>query len=122
MKLKPFRELKPDEMPRFKGNNKPLSVYQSAQYLVQVFHEQGNVIRLTINSVKHRNGIWKDGLTFDELQAVKSAIGYGDKLAVEIYPEDSEMVNDANMRHLWILPDRPAFAWTRNNRTQQIGA
>jgi len=115
MKLKPFRELKPDEMPSFKGTNKPVSVYQSAQYLVQVFHEKDNVTRLTINSVKHRNGIWKDGLTFDELQAIKSAIGFGNSLAVEVYPEDKCLVDDANMRHLWVLSERPSFAWTMAN-------
>jgi hypothetical protein len=54
-------------------------------------------------------------MTFDELQAIKSAVGYGDSCAVEIYPEDSDLVNDANMRHLWVLQERPAFAWKKSS-------
>ncbi|MBS9903207.1 DUF7694 domain-containing protein [Vibrio alginolyticus] len=115
MKLKPFNKIGHEHLPRYKGSNAPVAVYQSSQYLVQVFNEEDTIIRLTINSVKRRNGSWKDGLTFDELQAVKHAVGFGDRCAVEVYPEDNELVNDANMRHLWVLPERPAFAWTVKN-------
>jgi hypothetical protein len=31
--------------------------------------------------------------------------------AVEIYPADGDVVAVANMRHLWLLPEAPAFAW-----------
>ncbi|EOG1815585.1 hypothetical protein ACK3RA_000943 [Enterobacter hormaechei] len=49
----------------------------------------------------------------DALQEIKSAVGYGDRDAVEIYPRDSDVVNVANMRHLWITPEPIAFAWRK---------
>ncbi|MEF1310704.1 hypothetical protein QTO01_11405 [Vibrio mytili] len=112
IKIKPFKEVTKEQMPRYKGANPPKAVFQSPQYLVQVFNERDGIVRLSINSVKHRNGIWKDGLTFDELQSIKKAVGFGDSCAIEVYPEDNNLVNDANMRHLWVLPERPAFAWS----------
>ncbi|HHY0551908.1 TPA: DUF7694 domain-containing protein [Vibrio parahaemolyticus] len=116
-KLKPFKEVPQSEWPRSKpGRTEPTRVWRSSEFLVQEFSEKNNVIRLTINSTKHRNGIWKDGITWDEIFAVKNAVGYADALAVEVFPEIRNFINDANMRHLFILPSsvRPEFAWTRN--------
>jgi hypothetical protein len=31
--------------------------------------------------------------------------------AVEVYPPAGDVVNVANMRHLWVLRDRLPFAW-----------
>ncbi|PMS91933.1 DUF7694 domain-containing protein [Vibrio parahaemolyticus] len=115
--LKPFKKLPQSEWSRIKpGNTAPNQVWLSAQYLVQEFNEKEGVVRLTISSTKHKNGIWKDGLTWDELYAIKNAIGYSNRLALEVFPEVKNLVNVANMRHLFIIPDesRPSFAWTRN--------
>ena len=120
-KLKPFYPVAFRDWPRIKSGAKvPIYVLQSAQFLVQVFIEENDILRLTINSVKRRGNNWQDGITFDELQSIKNAIGYGDRLAVEIYPEDRELINDANMRHLWVLPerDRPSFAWVASGRAK----
>lgn len=113
MQLKPFKSVPKSQWPPARGKQEPIFVYLSAQFLVQIFMEKNGVIRISINSTKRKGKNWKDGLTFDELQAIKSAVGYGDSLAVEVYPEDSDLVNDANMRHLWVLPERPPFAWRR---------
>jgi hypothetical protein len=42
----------------------------------------------------------------------------GDRFAVEIYPENINTVNVANMRHLWVFPvgERLGFAWTAENK------
>ncbi|MGV3000745.1 DUF7694 domain-containing protein [Vibrio sp. E150_018] len=113
MKLKPFKEVHQSNFPPSRGRKKPIFAYQSSQYLVQIFIESETLTRITVNSVKRRGNNWVDGITFDELQAIKSAVGYGESCAVEVYPEDSELINDANMRHLWVLSERPDFAWTR---------
>lgn len=112
MKLKPFKEIPKQQWP-VKRNYKidPARVFQSATYFVQVFDEPNGVTRLSVNLVKRKGSKWADGITWDELQAIKSAIGYGSQCAVEIYPEDNKIVNVANMRHLFILPERPLFAW-----------
>ncbi|HID9686324.1 TPA: DUF7694 domain-containing protein [Citrobacter amalonaticus] len=74
----------------------------------------GSVIRLTVNTTSiASSGRWKDGISWDALQEIKSAVGYGDRDAVEIYPRDSDVVNVANMRHLWITPEPISFAWRK---------
>lgn len=35
-------------------------------------------------------------------------------MAVEIYPAERDIVNVANMRHLWVLPERLPFGWRRD--------
>lgn len=55
-----------------------------------------------------------DGRKTQTRRVVKpqSAAGYGDRDAVEAYPKNSDVVNVANIRHLWILPnhaDLPVF-------------
>lgn len=43
---------------------------------------------------------------------MKAEIGRGDLFAVEIFPPDVDIVNIANMRHLWVVPaEMVPFAW-----------
>ena len=84
----------------------PLKVYRSRDFLVQVFDVKTpcECFRLTVNrTIMKSNGDWQDGITWDELQGIKDAL-YSDWLAVEIYPPHDQIVNAANMRHLWVLP------------------
>ena len=90
------------------------NVWANAYFLVQEFKEDGGVIRLTVNTTSiGGSGRWKDGISWDALQEIKSAVGYGDRDAVEIYPRDADVVNVANMRHLWITPEPISFAWRK---------
>lgn len=92
----------------------PFSVWRSRKYLVQGFHEGNGIVRLSIGrTTMLPNGRWDDGLLWDELQEIKRQVGYGDKQAVEIFPEERNVVNVANMRHLWVLPGRLSFGWVR---------
>ena len=92
----------------------PFSVWRSRKYLVQGFQEGNGIIRLSVNKTTMLpNGRWDDGLVWDELQEIKRQLGYGDSQAVEIYPEDRNIVNVANMRHLWVLPERLNLGWVR---------
>lgn len=89
-------------------------MWANAYFLVQEFQEDEGVIRLTVNTTSiGSSGRWKDGISWDALQEIKSVVGYGDRDAVEIYPRDSDVVNVANMRHLWIMPDPISFAWRK---------
>lgn len=53
-----------------------------------------------------------DGITWDELQALKRQCGFGDRFAVEVYPADLDVVNVGNLRHLWVLQGALPFAWS----------
>ena len=94
-------------------NNPPAEVWRSRSFLVQIYQERG-AERLSTCRTHTTGDRWADNITWDELQEIKRQCGRGMKFAVEIFPADNEVVNVANMRHLWILPDAPAFAWRKN--------
>lgn len=86
-------------------------VFRSREFLVQVF--PGRITRLSVCRTELLpNGHWRDGITWDELQSVKAGCGFGDCDAVEVYPKTTDVVNVANMRHLWLVPQEYTdFFW-----------
>lgn len=54
-----------------------------------------------------------DGVTWDELQAVKNEMLGPEAACVEVYPPESELVNDVNRRHLWVIDWE---SWNHNLR------
>ena len=114
--MRPFIEIPPDRWPE--GHDTVTSirvrVLKNDAFLVQVFAEPNGYYRLSVNAVKQRFGVWKDGITWDQLQEIKRLTGYGDLCAVEIYPPDEHLVNVANLRHLWIVPE-PPFMWKKDS-------
>lgn len=92
----------------------PVEVWLSRKYLVQVYEtDTPGVVLMSVNRPVYGPAYrtWVDGLSWDDLQRAKREVGRGDCWAVEVYPADGDVVNVANMRHLWLLPERPAFAW-----------
>jgi hypothetical protein len=95
---------------------KPLRVWRSREFLVQEYIEN-NHIRISVTDARKVHGFGKEdfkfgkAITWDELQWIKRQIGYGDRCAVEIFPPDHLIINVRNMRHLWILPEVPAYCW-----------
>jgi hypothetical protein len=67
--------------------------------------------RLTINrcAINEQSGDWKDGISWDELQLIKNQCGFAGYDAVEVYPAEDKLTNDASLRHLWVFKDRVAF-------------
>lgn len=63
----------------------------------------------------YRLSIWREGfspepMSWEELQKVKSACGFGNIDAVEVYPRDCDVVNTGNGRHLYLMPELLAYA------------
>lgn len=97
----------------------PTKVYESRKYLAQLYdvgaREGRTVMRLSVCRVTLKeDGRWEEGLQWDELMQVKREIGFAELYAVEVYPQDSEVVNVANMRHLWLLATPLTIGWFRN--------
>lgn len=92
-----------------------VEVWRSRQFLTQVFRESEGVTRLSVcrTSVNQAAGRWEDGISWDDLQRLKRECGRGAKDAVEVYPADSDIVNVANMRHLWVFDEPLSFKWKR---------
>lgn len=99
------------------GWQRPVAVFRSMTFLVQVFEEQSghrlSINRTVIAGWKSDWPVYREGISWDEMQRLKAEAGFGDRWAVEIFPPDSEVVNAANMRHLWLLAEPPSFGWRR---------
>jgi hypothetical protein len=107
-----FTEIPEEKWPTH--SKRLMRVLKSKKFLVQIWKDAG-FLRISINRqdyiLKDEKPIWKDGITWDELQAIKDAIGYADHWCVECYPPKNSIVNDANFRHLWLLEEAPEFGW-----------
>lgn len=88
-----------------------LEIWESKSFIVQLFFECG-VERMSVNrTMVKMNGDWEDGITWDELMECKRQIGRGDTYAIEVYPRDKEIVDVANLRHLWLMPEPLPYGW-----------
>lgn len=117
-----LKEIQPHEWPSGVGAAKqaPFRVLRSSEFLVQCFDERQRnggdaLIRMSVNrtSFDPIAGRWTENITWDDLQRLKREAGYGDQDAVEVFPADRQVVNVANMRHLWIFDSPLPFAWRR---------
>ena len=105
------------EIPRSKwpsdNEKNKTRIFRSRRFLVQEFSEK-NSIRISVNRTSMNiNGRWEENITWDELQEIKREIGYGDMCAVEIFPKDKDIVNVANMRHLWVQSEQSEIGWIK---------
>lgn len=48
----------------------------------------------------------KDGITWDQLRAIKNECGFADLDAVEFFPAEKDVINTGNYRHLYIFKEK----------------
>jgi hypothetical protein len=99
-----------------------IRVFRSRDFALQVVNQGGHT-RLTVNRTSlDSEGEWVDDITWDELMVLKSEAGFGHCWALEVYPPESELVDDANRRHLFLVNEPPAFAWKNTNEHPTVSA
>lgn len=82
-----------------------LTGWRNNIYSVQVFRrsdawEGGEVLHLAIRRHDgHEVEAWSD------LQRIRNEIVGAERVAIEVYPSDAEVIDSANMRHLFVLPE-----------------
>ena len=87
---------------------------RSRYFLVQVF-EDGDVIRMSVNKTDvNPDGSWKENVSWEDLQQLKRQAGFGNHYAIEVYPRDIDIVNVANMRHIWVLEKPLKIGWSKS--------
>jgi hypothetical protein len=108
-----LKEIPDSEWPGFPPGL--LRVWRSRDFLVQLYAEQGGFRRLSVSrtSVDVKTQRWEQGITWEELQRLKREAGFGNLDAVEVYPRDCDVVNVANMRHLFLMDELLQFAWRK---------
>ena len=103
-----------DKWPTQNQTRPLLSVLRSSRFLVMIYREREGVLWMSVNRTEVKGSRWVDGITWDELQALKREAGFGERDAIEIYPRDEDVVDVANIRHLFILEDSLVeFGWRR---------
>lgn len=90
--------------------------YRSNQFFVQIYELPNGVVRLTACRTEVDGDDWKAGISWDNLQDLKRRLGFADKYAIEVYPREVDLVNVANLRHLWILPEPLEVGWFKDSR------
>lgn len=101
-----------------------LRVWRSRDFLVQEYAEAAPVlVRLSVlrTTLDWKSGRWVDGITWDELQGIKAECGYADYDALELYPKAVDVVNVANLRHLWVMREPVVFAWRGCRQPEPAG-
>lgn len=110
-------EVPRDEWPRLpeSATSLPVKLWRSRHYLAQLYEVKcigdTEVLRLSVNRVTRAVGGWGENIPWQDLQRCKREAGYADWYAIEIYPRDQDIVNVANMRHLWLLSSPLAIGW-----------
>lgn len=93
----------------------PVRAWRSKRF-VAVLYDEGvrKPNRLSVNRAAiSADGEFVGDLTWDELMQVKRECGFERRDALELYPADATVVNESNMRHLWILDMQSRLNWSR---------
>lgn len=102
-------EIVPENDPNLPYSSHPQDIdkiYRSKKYTVIVWNvPAGKKLSIQRNEWDSHTNRYKDNITWDEIQEIKRKCGFGEQNAIEFYPPDSEVINIANVRHIWILPD-----------------
>lgn len=69
-------------------------------YSVQIYDAPGGMTHLMVR--RHDEG--KDFPWYD-LQGIKNEFCGTERVGVEVFPPVSKLVDDANLRHLWVYPE-----------------
>lgn len=92
-----------------------LKVWRSRHFIAMLFLDDSHWYRLSVQRVEHaafRTDTAERSISWDELMTVKRECGFAAAWAVEVYPPDKAIVNDARMRHLFFVEStRLPFAW-----------
>jgi hypothetical protein len=78
----------------------------------KVFSVLDRKVDLTVeNGVRHLAISSLSGIrpTWHEMQRIKDELAGKEATAVEVYPPHEEVVDGADMFHIWVLPDRLPF-------------
>lgn len=98
----------------------PLAVWRSKKFFAQVVKEPNGAVRISVNRVMMNDKYdYVDGITWDDLFAIKNQIGFADRDCIEIYPAQADLVNVANIRHLFVLDAPHPYNWENNRKRKE---
>lgn len=91
------------------GNNtRPAKMLVNNLFSVQYFYhatEWGEVTQLTIRRHDADNGAKGRQVSWADKQRIKDELVGGRFTAIEVFPSQENLVDQANLYHLWVLPE-----------------
>lgn len=75
-------------------------IWKNNLYVVQVFPKPNGITLLMV-----RRNDAAPIRSWSDMQRIKNELMGDHRVAVEIYPAESDVVDQANMYHLWVYPD-----------------
>ena len=85
-------------------------IYRSKKYTVILWKQgidptllMGQKISISRNEWDSKSRRYVGDIVFDEIMEIKREMGLGEEKCIEFYPKDSELVDLANMRHIWVI-------------------
>lgn len=115
----PFERLSESERPELWARQRErvgdlVEVHKNNVVLVQVYRrqtERGDALQLVLR--RHDEEPIEG---WDVLQRTKNEIVGAHRSAIEIYPPEDEVINQANLRHLFVMPEGERALFTINGR------
>jgi hypothetical protein len=78
----------------------PDQIYVNNLYSVYVRDIGGGALHISFH--RHSRGPVRDWRHF---QAIKNEVAGPERLAIEVFPPESSLVDEANEYHLWVIPE-----------------
>lgn len=105
----------PDELTKVSENDPDIpysshpeditAIYRNKKFTVIVWKQNRycKYCKFTVsrNEWSSKERRYLDNITWDEIMEIKRAIGLGETQCWEYFPKDSEVVNEANLRHIF---------------------
>ncbi len=94
-------------------NKEVRAVHRNAAFAILDRPLASGVRHLAISSLSGNRPSWW------EAQRIKNEIAGDAATAVEVYPPQGEVVDEADMYHLWVLPDGLTFSLSSHHQPQR---
>lgn len=108
------------------GSKVPSEVWRSRGYVVQIYDLGNGWERMSVNRNAFNSDFTRflDGISWERLMELKEQCGRGGQEGLEIYPMDPDIVNVANLRHLWLKKsgsfiEEFGIGWKSNSEAAQ---
>lgn len=85
-----------------------ISIMQNNLYTVQIFSHSAKIYEDAFANIGHllvRRNDEGPIRSWSDMQRIKDELAGPERVAVEVYPERSNLVDQANNYHLWIFPE-----------------
>ncbi len=86
-----------------KSPDAPERAHKNSMFVVQIYREPCSWGDVKLCMIRRNDE--SAAVSWSDRQRIKNELFGVEAVAVEVFPAESELVDDANMFHLWILPE-----------------